>query len=64
MSPVNRPVEVYLFSTMGAEVYHNKYQSTLGNLDTDINITDLSSGVYLIRVSTDEGIYTSKCIKE
>ncbi|MDB5258471.1 MAG: hypothetical protein JWM14_3166 [Chitinophagaceae bacterium] len=64
MSPVNRPVDVYLFSTMGAEVYHSKYQSTSGNLDADINITDLSSGVYLIRVSTDEGIYTSKCIKE
>jgi len=64
MSPVNRPIDVYLFSTLGTEVYHNKYQSTLGNLDADINITDLSSGIYLIRVSTEEGIYTSKCIKE
>ncbi|MBC7488221.1 MAG: T9SS type A sorting domain-containing protein [Cytophagaceae bacterium] len=64
MSLVNRPVDVYLFSTMGAEVYHSKHQSTLGNLDADINITDLSSGVYLIKVSTDESIYTSKCIKE
>ena len=64
MSPVNRPVDVHLFSTMGTEVFHNKYQSTLGNLDANINITDLSSGVYLIKVSTDEGIYTSKCIKE
>ncbi len=64
MSPVNRPVDVYLFSTMGAEVLHAKYLSTLGNLDVDLNITDLSSGVYLIKVSTEEGIYTSKCIKE
>ena len=64
MSPVSRLVDVYLFSTMGAEVYHNKYQSTLGDLNADINISDLSSSVYLIRVITDEGIYTSKCIKE
>jgi hypothetical protein len=64
LSNTSRSVDVYLFSAMGTEVYHAKYQPTLGNLDADINITDLSSGVYLIKVSTDEGIYTSKCIKE
>lgn len=64
MSPVNKNIDVYLFSTMGTEVYHEKHQSTLGNLDADINISNLSSGVYLIKVSTEEGIYTSKCIKE
>ncbi|MDB5274848.1 MAG: hypothetical protein JWO58_3215 [Chitinophagaceae bacterium] len=64
LSQASRPVQVYLFSTVGTEVYYESYQSDSGTLDADINISDLSSGVYLIKATTDEGIYTTKCIKE
>ena len=64
MSQSTAPVEIYLFSSIGAEVYYTKYQSTLGNLDVEINIADLNSGIYLIKVFTEKEVYSSKCIKE
>ena len=54
----NSKVEVY--NILGARVY----STVLSNLNTSINVSQWNSGVYLVRVSSDEGTITKRFVKQ
>jgi len=46
------------------EIFNLMGQKVIDTHDTEINTSDLTSGVYVVRVATDKGIATSKFVKE
>jgi len=51
--------KVQIFNTTGDLIYERKHGST----DTEISIAKFSNGLYTIKVSSKEGVFTSKFVK-
>ncbi len=62
---ITESIEITVFNSMGQEVFSKKSRSvTSSKHNMDINITNLTTGVYLVKVVTGEQIHTFKTIKE
>jgi len=57
-SPIKTITKVEIYSVIGKKVL------TFGNDPEQMNIEELSSGIYLIKISSNNGAYTTKFIKE
>lgn len=57
-------VNVSLFTTTGMNVYSNEISPNNGLFSNSIDVSNLSRGVYLLRVSSDEGTLVRKVVIE
>ena len=55
-------VVMNIYNSLGALVMSNKFYVNKGALK-DFNISNLSSGIYMVKIQTAEGTYTNKVIK-
>ncbi len=55
--------EINIFNSLGALVVSNKFTVNKGDVK-DFNLSNLSSGIYMVKIQTAEGTYTNKIIKE
>jgi hypothetical protein len=55
-------VEVSLFNTLGQKVYTQSYPGFSGFFNNDINESNLSSGVYFLKVLVGKKTYTEKVL--
>ena len=55
-------VVMNIYNSLGALVMSNKFNVNKGALK-DFNISNLSSGIYMVKIQTAEGTYTNKIIK-
>lgn len=53
---------ISVYSTSGQEVYRTNLQSTSGQLEKDMTIANLSSGLYIVRVSNGGQTLTHKIV--
>jgi beta-glucanase (GH16 family) len=58
-----RKIGIELLNAIGQKVYTKQFNGTSNN-DEKLDIAYLQKGIYLIKVSTDDGIITEKLIKE
>ncbi|WP_053991243.1 T9SS type A sorting domain-containing protein [Mangrovimonas sp. TPBH4] len=49
---------------ISTEVYNSLGQLIVSNTDTEINVEDLTAGVYVLKVITDKGNFTKQFVKE
>ncbi|WP_053977180.1 T9SS type A sorting domain-containing protein [Mangrovimonas xylaniphaga] len=47
-----------------SEIYNNLGQLVLSNTEAEINVEDLTAGVYILKVTTDKGNFTRQFVKE
>lgn len=57
----NATVEIY--NSIGSLVYNNNFNVNKGDVK-DVNLNSLSSGIYMVKVKTNEGVYSNKIVKE
>jgi hypothetical protein len=57
-------VRVEVYSTTGVKVLEKISEGTIGVNQTEIDLTNFQSGMYLLRISSDEGLMTTKLIKD
>jgi len=55
-------VVMNIYNSLGALVMSNKFSVNKGDVK-DFNISNLSSGIYMVKIQTAEGTYTNKVIK-
>lgn len=56
----NENVTVNVYDVLGKEVYNGK----LNSMSSTINVSQWNSGIYLVRVSTEEATHTKRLVKE
>jgi len=50
--------EIEIYDLIGKRVLHKK------NITNDINIENLPNGIYVAKIKTDKGVFSTKLIKE
>jgi len=55
-------VVMNIYNSLGALVMSNKFSVNKGDVK-DFNISNLSAGIYMVKIQTAEGTYTNKVIK-
>ncbi len=56
-------VNVAIYNLQGQLVYKNVYESVVGDFNKTMNVSDLSNGTYLVRISNDEESAVKKFVK-
>ena len=59
---VSSDVQMTVYNTVGQVVYNVK-ESVENGLSTTIDLSELSTGTYILQVRSDEGIWTKKIVK-
>ena len=58
----NEVIQVKLISLTGSEVYATSLQTNNGKNTMEIAVPELTKGIYLLNVITENGIHTQKLI--
>ncbi|PSR05539.1 MAG: hypothetical protein BRD50_00655 [Bacteroidetes bacterium SW_11_45_7] len=53
-------MELSIFNLQGEKVYSDQLQTSNGPINTDLDISSLANGLYLMKVQTENKVYTDK----
>jgi hypothetical protein len=62
-SQIEETVELMVYDYSGQAIIKNKIETIIGNNKYQLNIGDFKQGVYMVTLSTSEGVIKTKLIK-